>query len=94
MGDVSDAVTDGGGGDAGVQGLLGGGDEFQVGGTGGADGEADRGVAGPAVEFGPAVDADQVAVAQAVVVGMPCTTASLTEAQITAGKGMGAKEGW
>lgn len=69
MGDVSDPVADGGGGDAGVQGLLGGGDEFQVGGARGAHREADRGVAGPAVEFGSAVDADQVAVAQAVVVG-------------------------
>lgn len=34
MGDVADAVAGGGGGDAGVQGLLGGGDEFEVGGAG------------------------------------------------------------
>lgn len=69
MGDVADPMPDGGGGDTGVQGLLGGSDEFEVGGARRADGEADRGVAGPAVEFGSAVDADQVAVAQAVVVG-------------------------
>jgi hypothetical protein len=69
VGDVADPVADGGGGDAGVQGLLGGGDEFEVGGARGTDGEADRGVAGPAVEFGSAVDADQVAVAKAVVTG-------------------------
>ncbi|GAA2373621.1 hypothetical protein GCM10010404_31370 [Nonomuraea africana] len=60
---------------------------------GGADGEADRGVAGPAVEFGSAVDADQVAVAQAVVVGDAVHEGVVTEAQITPGKGVGAKEG-
>ena len=49
--------------------LLGDVDQPLVRRVGGADDEADRGVAGPAVEHRPAVDADQVAVAQPVTVG-------------------------
>lgn len=67
--DVADPVADGRRGDTGVEGPPRGLDEAQVGGAGCADGEADRGVPGPALQFGAAVDAHQVAVAQPVVGG-------------------------
>lgn len=66
VGDVAGAVADDGGGDAGRQGAAGGVDQPLVLGAGRADGEADGGVARPAVQEGAAVDAHEVPVAQPV----------------------------
>ena len=44
-------------------------------------------VAAPAVELAAGVDADDVAFRSTRLPGMPCTTSSLTEMQVTAGKG-------
>lgn len=69
VGDVADATARLGGGNAGVEGLLGGVDQIEVAGAGRSDGEGDSRVARPAVELSAAVDAHQVAVAQPVAAG-------------------------
>src|SRR6185312_8550265 len=67
-GDVAEATTRLGGGDAGLQRDLGGLDQLQVGRVGGADDDGERGVGDPAVDADRHVDAEQVTVAQDVVV--------------------------
>jgi hypothetical protein len=74
VGDVAEAGAGLGGGDPGVQGGLGGGDQrFVAAGDGGvgvlADDEGHGGVPAPAAVAGSAVDGDEVAVAEGVAAG-------------------------
>jgi hypothetical protein len=93
-GDISDPSVGLGRGDPGLQRGFGAFEQSGVGVAGGPDAEGDRGVAGPAVEGGAAVDAEQVAGAQSIVGGVPCRTASFTDKQTTPGYGVLAKDGW
>ena len=85
--DVGEPVARHHRGDPGLHRQPGGLRQRLVGGDQRADTERERGVAVPAVEDRAAVDRHQVARGQHLVAdGIPCTTRSLTDEQMLAGK--------
>jgi hypothetical protein len=70
-GDVADAVAGLGGGNPGGEGLLGGTDQGHVRGIGAPDDNGDCGIRYPPVHRGGEVEAEDVAIAQPVVVRQP-----------------------